>query len=69
MKKYFKKSVNSVLSKFGWKLIKFRKIPEPNPFGKIDINLLNAINESKGIIHLGAHRGSRLKYIIGLEKM
>lgn len=57
MKKFFKKSVNSVLSKFGWKLIKFRKIPEPNPFGKIDINLLNAINESKGIIHLGAHRG------------
>ena len=58
MKKYLKKTIKSFLSKFGWKLIKIRRIPEPNPFGKIDINLLKTINESTGIIHLGAHRGT-----------
>tara|TARA_B100000424_G_scaffold226937_1_gene187565 strand:- start:368 stop:1096 length:729 start_codon:yes stop_codon:yes gene_type:complete len=58
LKKYLKKTIKSFLSKFGWKLIKIRRIPEPNPFGKIDINLLKTINESTGIIHLGAHRGT-----------
>ena len=69
MKKYLKKTIKSFLSKFGWKLIKIRKIPEPNPFGKIDINLLKTINESTGIIHLGPIEGPRQKFIIGLEKM
>ncbi len=58
MYKFLKKIVKSFFYKFGWKLIKLRKIPEPNPYGKIDINLLQAINESSGIMHLGAHRGT-----------
>lgn len=58
MKKFLKKTTKSILSKFGWKLIKLRKIPEPNPYGKIDINLLKSINDSTGIMHLGAHRGT-----------
>tara|TARA_Y100000590_G_C15488362_1_gene926714 strand:+ start:217 stop:942 length:726 start_codon:yes stop_codon:yes gene_type:complete len=58
LKKYFKKKIKLILSNFGWKLVKLRKIPEPNPYGKLDINLLKEINDSTGIIHLGAHRGT-----------
>jgi FkbM family methyltransferase len=58
LKKLLKKIIKLFFSKFGWKLIKLRKIPEPNPYGKIDINLLKAINSSTGIMHLGAHRGT-----------
>lgn len=53
MKNFLKK----VLSFYGWKLIKLRKPPEPNPYGKLDIDVLNSINNSSGILHLGAHRG------------
>ena len=42
---------------FGWKLIKLRKPPEPNPYGKLDEDILKSINNSTGILHLGAHRG------------
>lgn len=53
MKNFLKK----ILRFYGWKLIKLRKPPEPNPYGKLDIDVLNSINKSSGILHLGAHRG------------
>jgi FkbM family methyltransferase len=52
-----KSIIKNILKKFGWKLIKLRKPPKPNPYGKLDIDVLNCINESSGILHLGAHRG------------
>ena len=58
MKKFFKKKIKSILSKFGWKLIKIRKPGTLKPYGKIDLKVLKALNESKGILHLGAHRGT-----------
>ena len=58
MNNFKKKKINKILSLYGWKLIKFRKIPEPNPYGKLDIEVLKAMNNSTGIIHLGAHRGT-----------
>tara|TARA_Y100000389_G_scaffold185934_1_gene205808 strand:- start:767 stop:1480 length:714 start_codon:yes stop_codon:yes gene_type:complete len=49
--------IKKTLKILGWKLIKTRKPPKPNPYGKIDIDVLNAFNECNGIFHLGAHRG------------
>tara|TARA_B100000780_G_scaffold211962_1_gene151727 strand:+ start:950 stop:1669 length:720 start_codon:yes stop_codon:yes gene_type:complete len=49
--------IKKFLRILGWKLIKVRKPPEPNPYGKLDIDVLKFMNNSKGILHLGAHRG------------
>jgi len=49
--------IKNILRKLGWKLIKIRKPPEPNPYGKLDIDVLKSMNDSSGILHLGAHRG------------
>jgi FkbM family methyltransferase len=49
--------IKKILQKLGWKLIKLRKPPEPNPYGKLDEDILKSINNSTGIVHLGAHRG------------
>ena len=52
-----KSIIKKILQKLGWKLIKLRKPPEPNPYGKLDEDILKSINNSTGIVHLGAHRG------------
>ena len=52
-----KSIIKKLLRILGWKLIKIRKPPEPNPYGKLDIDVLRSMNNSKGILHLGAHRG------------
>ena len=49
--------IKKILRKLGWKLIKIRKPPEPNPYGRLDDDVLKSINNSTGIVHLGAHRG------------
>ena len=56
--KFLKKAIKKTINFFGWELIKKRIPPEPNPYGEIDIELLKSINNSKGILHLGAHRGT-----------
>jgi len=56
--KLLKNSIKKFISLFGWELIKKRTPPEPNPYGKIDYELLKTINDCKGILHLGAHRGT-----------
>ena len=53
-----KSIIKKILRKLGWKLIKIRKPPEPSPYGKLDIDVLKYMNNSTGILHLGAHRGS-----------
>ncbi len=53
-----KNIINKIINKFGWTLIKKRKPRAPNPYGKIDYNNLKCMNDCKGILHLGAHRGS-----------
>ena len=53
-----KRVIKHILRIFGWKLIRLRKPPEPNPYSKLDIEVLKSINNSSGILHLGAHRGS-----------
>jgi FkbM family methyltransferase len=58
IKNFLKKIINRIISKFDWKLIKLRKVPEPNPYGLVDQNVLNCINNASGILHLGAHRGT-----------
>ena len=52
-----KSIIKKILQKLGWKLIKLRKPPEPTPYGKLDEDILKSINNSTGIVHLGAHRG------------
>ena len=53
-----KSLIKKLLRLLGWKLIKIRKPPEPNPYGKLDIDILKSINNCSGILHLGAHRGT-----------
>ena len=54
----FKSFIKNILKIFGWKLVKIRKPPEPNPYGKLDYDVLKSMNDCKGILHLGAHRGT-----------
>lgn len=53
-----KSFIKKIFKLCGWNLIKFRKPPEPNPYGKINFELLKKMNDCKGILHLGAHRGT-----------
>jgi FkbM family methyltransferase len=39
-------------------LFKLRPPSRPSPFGKKDLDLLKPLNNSKGVLHLGAHRGT-----------
>ena len=41
-----KSIIKKILQKLGWKLIKLRKPPEPNPYGKLDEDVLKSINNS-----------------------
>ena len=57
MKKLLKKIIRGTLLPFGWKLIKIRKPPRPNPYEKKNLEVLNCMNNASGILHMGAHRG------------
>ena len=57
MIKFIKKITKNLLFKYGWKLIKLRNPPNPNPYGSLDEKVLNSVNNCSGILHLGAHRG------------
>ena len=39
----FKSITKKILKKIGWKLIKISKPPEPNPYSKLDKNILNSL--------------------------
>ena len=57
MKKFTKKIIRSILGFFGWKLIKITKHTSPRTH-KVDMKMLNCLNNASGIMHLGAHRGT-----------
>ena len=51
------KFIKIILSKLGWKMIKV--MPPPKPIVDLpDGKLLDTMRECKGILHIGAHRGS-----------
>ncbi len=50
--------IKNILFFFGWKIVKLdRKLPVSFSHQKPDLNNLKLILNSKGILHLGAHRG------------
>jgi hypothetical protein len=53
-----KSVIKKILQKLGWRLIKIRKPPESNPYGRLDDDIKKSINNSNDIVHLEAHRGS-----------
>jgi len=56
--KLFKKILKIILRTLGFKLIRLGKPYQPNPYGKINIETIKCINNSKGVLHLGAHKGT-----------
>ena len=53
-----KKIIKKLLRSFGFKLIKIGPPYTAHPYGKIDLDTLDCMNKSKGIMHLGAHKGT-----------
>ena len=53
-----KKAIKKILRYLGFKLIKLGPPHTPNPYGKIDLETLDCMIKSNGILHLGAHRGN-----------
>ncbi len=56
MKKKIKSFTKNLIRKFGWRLEKIRKNSFYN-LEKPNLELINALINCKGIIHVGAHRG------------
>ena len=54
--KYSKKIIKNY--QFFWMKINKNIPPNPNPYGKIDYEVLKSLNDCNGILHLGAHRGT-----------
>ena len=55
--KYLKKILKKILRYFDWKLIKIQKTQTSFVHQKPNIEEINCILDSNGILHLGAHRG------------
>ena len=53
-----KKLLKKIFKFFGYRFIRFVPPNKPNPFGKKDLPTLEALNNSKGVFHLGAHKGT-----------
>ena len=53
-----KRIIKKLLRSFGFKLIRLGPPYTPNPYGKVDLETLDCMNKSKGIMHLGAHKGN-----------
>ncbi len=56
MKRLIKNYVKKIINTFGWKLTKIYK-NKSYTNQKPNLELLKALSESKGILHMGAHRG------------
>lgn len=55
---YIKKFIKKLLKKLGYKLVKLKSPSENLNYSLKDTETLKAINSAKGILHLGAHRGT-----------
>ena len=53
-----KKAIKKILRYLGFKLITLGPPHTPNPYGKVDLETLDCMIKSNGILHLGAHRGT-----------
>jgi len=53
-----KRTVKKIFRSLGFKLIRIGPPYKSNPYGKVDLETLDCINKSSGILHLGAHKGS-----------
>ena len=57
MKNLIKKKIKKIINNYGWKLTKIYKNKDYTN-SKPNLALLEALHSSKGILHMGAHRGS-----------
>ncbi len=53
-----KRVVKKIFRTLGFKIIRIGPPYTSNPYGKVDLETLDCINKSKGILHLGAHKGT-----------
>jgi FkbM family methyltransferase len=53
-----KKLLKKIFLLLGYRLVKLRPQSRPSPFGTKDLDSLKALNDSKGVLHLGAHKGT-----------
>jgi len=53
-----KRGIKKILRSLGFKLIRIGPPYKSNPYGKVDLETLDCINKSSGILHLGAHKGT-----------
>ena len=66
MIKLIKNELKKLLNYFGWKLTKIIKKNYTNQ--KPNLELLEALHASKGVIHMGGHRGTKRQFMIGYIK-
>ena len=53
-----KRIIKKLIRSFGFKLIRLGPPYTPNPYGKVDLETLDCMNKSKGVMHVGAHKGT-----------
>jgi FkbM family methyltransferase len=53
-----KRIIKKLLRPLGFKLIRIGPPHTSNPYGKVDLETLDCMIKSKGIMHLGAHKGT-----------
>ena len=53
-----KRTIKKILRALGFKLIKIGPPHTPNPYGEVTLETVDCMNKSRGIMHLGAHRGN-----------
>ena len=64
-----KKIIKNILKIFGWKLIKLNtKIPKSYSYKQPEIEEIKYIINSKGVLHLGGHRGTEAAVYDWLNK-
>ena len=53
-----KRIIKKILRPLGFKLIRIGPPYKSNPYGKVDLETLDCMNRSNGIMHMGAHKGT-----------
>ena len=53
-----KKIIKKLLRSLGFKLIRLGPPYTPNPYGEVDLETLDCMNKSSGVMHVGAHKGT-----------
>ena len=53
-----KRIIKKILRPLGFKLIRIGPPYKSNPYGKVNLETLDCMNRSNGIMHMGAHKGT-----------